>query len=254
MKYQLYRNDEKLIAGITFRDQGAWEDHNMAIHACQNPLHILKNREAFAESLNFNLDDFVCANQTHSIHWHQVSGKDKGRGVKTMDSAIPDCDAMYTNEKGIVLTSFSADCVPILFWDHHNNWIGAVHSGWRGTVHEMIPNLISHLFDDYLVFSKDLHVVIGPALGMKYFEVDCNVYDQFCSLGYGSEYMTLNQKTGKYHIDNQQIVYLQCKRMGIHTDHIDVHRICTYEDQNCFSYRKDPTCGRHMSFIMMKNR
>ena len=40
---------------------------------------------------------------------------------------------MITNEKGIVLATYFADCVPLYMVDTKNKAIGLSHSGWRGT-------------------------------------------------------------------------------------------------------------------------
>ena len=54
-----------------------------------------------------------------------------------MDTAIPDTDALYTYEPNLVLCSFTADCVPVIFYNEVNGLIGVIHSGWQGTVKEI---------------------------------------------------------------------------------------------------------------------
>lgn len=91
------------------------------------------------------MDNFVCANQTHSANFHRVTIEDKGRGARTKDTAIPDTDALYTFESNIILTSFSADCVPVIFYNKVNGLIGVIHSGWQGTIKEVTLKLFRHL-------------------------------------------------------------------------------------------------------------
>ena len=43
------------------------------------------------------------------------------------------CDGLVTNEPGVALTIFSADCTPVLLFDPVARAIGAAHAGWRGT-------------------------------------------------------------------------------------------------------------------------
>ena len=50
------------------------------------------------------------------------------------DRNYTDIDGLITNEKGIVLATYYADCVPLLIVDTKNKAIGLSHSGWRGTV------------------------------------------------------------------------------------------------------------------------
>lgn len=43
-------------------------------------------------------------------------------------------DALITNEKGVTLVTYYADCTPLFFVDTKNKAIGLAHAGWRGTV------------------------------------------------------------------------------------------------------------------------
>ena len=44
-----------------------------------------------------------------------------------------EADGLITDEPGLCLTVFSADCVPVLLYDPVRGCAAAVHSGWRGT-------------------------------------------------------------------------------------------------------------------------
>ena len=137
MKTNIYVNNEKFIAGMTMKDEAELENNNMALHACENPNNIIENRKKLATSLHCELDNFVCANQTHSSNFHRVTLADKGRGANRVDTAIADTDALYTYEPNLLLCSFTADCVPVIFYNEVNGLIGVIHSGWQGTVKEI---------------------------------------------------------------------------------------------------------------------
>lgn len=134
MKTTIYLNTTQFISGITMKDVSENENNNMALHVCENPEQIVENRQRLASSLSCELNDFVCANQTHSSNFHRVTLEDKGRGATQMDTAIKDTDALYTYEPNLLLCSFVADCVPVIFHDKVNGLIGVIHSGWQGTV------------------------------------------------------------------------------------------------------------------------
>ena len=241
-----------IIAGMTMKEPGMAELNNMALHICENPAAIIQNRERLAEEIGCRIEDFVCAVQTHSANFHKVTKEDRGRGALTMDDAIPDTDALYTYESGIVLTSFSADCVPVLLYNEKSGVIAAVHSGWQGTVKEVMRKLLHQLIAEEKNDPAAFHVRIGPALSQEKFEVDGDVHDKFKALGYADEFIDYNEETKKYHIDNQKTVKKQCELAGIPSDRITIDPTCTYLDDRCFSYRQDKKCGRHMSFIMKR--
>ena len=253
MKIKMYVNNEKIIAGMTMKDKKELEQGNMALHACINPEHILENRKKLATSLSCGIDNFVCANQTHSVHFHRVTLEDKGSGARRKDTAIANTDALYTFEPNIVLTSFTADCVPVILYNNVNGLIGVIHSGWQGTIKEITPKLFKHLMEVENCNPSDFHVQIGAALSQEKFEVDADVYVKFKDLGYANDFMYYKESTNKYHIDNQLTVKKQCELAGIPSDQITIDPTCTFLSPDGFSYREDKQAGRHLSFIMRKD-
>lgn len=252
MKTNIYVNNENFIAGTTIKDKAEHEHNNMALHACENPDHIVGNRKKLAAYLHCKLDDFVCADQTHSSNFHRVTLDDKGRGAFQIDTAIKDTDALYTYEPNLLLCSFAADCVPVIFYNEVSGLIGVIHSGWQGTVKEISLKLFEHLKQGEQCNPNDFHVQIGAALSQEKFEVDEDVYLKFKDLGYADDFLYYNDQTYKYHIDNQQTVKKQCELAGIPAEQITINQTCTYVSPDGFSYRQDKKSGRHLSFIMKK--
>ena len=252
MKTKMYLNNDKFMAGMSLKNSNELENNNMALHVCENLNNVLENRKKLAASLHCELDAFVCANQTHSANFHRVTLDDKGRGADRMDTAIADTDALYTYEPNLLLCSFTADCVPVIFYNESTGLVGVIHSGWQGTVKEITLKLFEHLTQIEQCNPSDLHVQLGAALSQEKFEVDEDVYVKFKDLGYADDFIYYNDETNKYHIDNQLTVKKQCELAGIPSEQIIIDRTCTFLSPNGFSYRQDKQSGRHMSFIMKK--
>lgn len=252
MKTNIYLDNERFIAGTTLKDETAFESNNMALHACVNEDYVIENRKKLATSLNCDVETFVCANQTHSSNFHKVTLADKGRGSNRTDTAITDTDALYTYEPNLLLCSFTADCVPVIFYNEVTGLIGVIHSGWQGTVKEISLDVFNHLIQVENCNPIDLHIHIGMALSQEKFEVDTDVYVKFKNLGYADDFIYYNDETHKYHIDNQQTVKKQCELAGVPSDRIIIDQTCTYLSPEGFSYRQDKKAGRHLSFIMKK--
>src|SRR5690625_1562717 len=98
VKMKKYLDQNACIAGMTLKDLNRKEENNMALHVCKEETAVLENRKALAHSLGVTLDDFVCANQTHSTNFYEVKREDVGKGAYTMDTAISNTDALYTYE------------------------------------------------------------------------------------------------------------------------------------------------------------
>ncbi|MBS4177746.1 peptidoglycan editing factor PgeF [Lederbergia citrea] len=250
MKTKMFLNNEKFIAGMTMKDDAELESNNMALHSFENANHVLENRKKLAASLHCGLENFVCANQTHSSNFHRVTLADKGRGADQIDTAIADTDGLYTYEPNLLLCSFTADCVPVIFYNKVNGLVGVIHSGWQGTVKEITLKMFKHLKQAEHCNPSDFHVQIGAALSQEKFEVDEDVYVKFKDLGYADDFMYYNDQTRKYHIDNQLTVKKQCELAGIPAEQITIDRTCTFINPDGFSYRQDKQSGRHLSFIM----
>lgn len=253
MKSKIYVDNDQFIAGTTLKDKIELEHNNMALHVCNNIHDVIDNRQQLATTLNCDLQDFICTEQTHSANFHRVTLADKGRGAEQMDTAVKNTDALYTVEPNLLLCSFTADCVPVIFYNAVNGLVGVIHSGWQGTIKEITPKLFKHLLEEEQCRPEDFYVQIGMALSQQKFEVDADVYEKFHSLGYAEEFMYFNAETNKYHIDNQKTVKKQCELAGIPSEQIQIDATCTFLSPDGFSYRQDKQAGRHLSFIMRKS-
>ncbi|WP_107841419.1 peptidoglycan editing factor PgeF [Metasolibacillus meyeri] len=247
---QLYMNNEHFLAGITLQENGE-ESNNMAFYTSQNPQAVLQNRQQLANAIGYSLQDFVCPQQTHSANFQKITVQHKGNGAESQSSAIPQTDALYTYERGIVLSIFTADCVPIILTNAVTGLCAVIHSGWQGTVKEMTAKLLQQLIAEGNN-PADLHVQIGMALSQQRFEVDTDVYEQFQALGYVDDLMYFHEATQKYHIDNQLTVQKQILLAGVPLENIQIDRTCTYDAAHGFSYRQQRDCGRHMIFVVRK--
>lgn len=252
MTKKIYVDNEQYVAGMTLKNPNQLEQNNMALHVCESEQAIIENRKQLATDLGWNLDTFVCANQTHSDHFHQVTKADVGKGVLSYASAIQDTDALYTYEPNVVLCTFTADCVPVLFYHETTGVIGAIHSGWQGTIKSITKKLLTQLIEKENNHPAGFQVYIGMALSQEKFEVDQDVYEKFAALAYADECIYYREDTNKFHIDNQLTVKKQCELVGIPSEQITVDRLCTFKSAEGFSYRENKQAGRHASFIVKK--
>lgn len=252
MSILFYETPKSIVSGITLKDIQKEEAFNMALHCCQDEQAVLRNRQLLAKELNIPLSRFVFANQTHSDHFVKVTEDFAGRGTISLNDAIDHTDALYTFEKNIVLTTMTADCVPITFYSEQDGVIGAIHSGWKGTTKEITYKLFSHLVNEENVDLNNLFVHIGYSICQKMFEVDEDVANLFKQLPYAKDYIEWNEETGKFHIDNQLIVKAQCMLAGVPEHRISIDRKCTYLLDEGFSYRQNRSCGRHVTFIVQQ--
>ena len=110
--------------------RGALSSMNLAIKLDETDENVTRNFEILGDALGFGIEDLVLTRQTHS-DMVRVVGRCDCNGCFHRD--YPECDALVTNDPGVALTVFTADCTPILFHDPLTGAVGAAHAGWRGT-------------------------------------------------------------------------------------------------------------------------
>jgi len=155
-------------------------------------------------------------------------------------------DGLITDNPKIVLTLKVADCVPIYLYIPDSKIFGLVHSGWRGTVNGIIENtigIISAMTKDI----KNIRVLLGPAIGFCCYEVGSEVADNF------TEGAKRKIDNGKWHIGLHEEIVIQLVSMGISVDNIKTINVCTFENHQFHSYRRDGLkSGRMVAFMGMQ--
>ena len=91
-------------------------------------------------------------------------------------------------------------------------------------------------------------VVIGPAIGPCCYEIGEDLAAQF-EERFGSNVL-IRAENKKPHLDLQRAAYFQLQDAGV--EEIEIANLCTscHPDQ-FFSYRRDGSSGRMMSFITL---
>jgi YfiH family protein len=231
---------------VTQKDSTKPYSFSLALHTQENPSEIIKNRTFFNQ--NFPNISFVVANQTHSANIKVITKKET-QGWKTLESAIEDCDALITNQKNIMLTILTADCVPILLLDTKQNVIAVVHAGWKGTEQKILFKTIAKMKEVFNSNPKDILASIAPSIGKCCYEVDWNVAKHFKEIKGAYE-----DRGKKKMLDLPYINKIQLIQAEVDEHNIELSNICTACNvENYFSYRKEKGCsGRFMSMIALQ--
>ena len=157
---------------------GFYGTMNMGFSRGEDRAPVAENYRILARALELDENAFVAAQQTHTTNVLKVTAKDKGCGV-TKDRTYHDIDGLMTNEKGINLVIFGADCVPVFLLDTKNKAIGLAHCGWKGTADRMAEKILQEMMAAYGTNPKDIVAAIGPSIGKCCFQVDDPVVNLF---------------------------------------------------------------------------
>ena len=93
---------------------GIFDSMNIAVKEGESEENVRKNLSILGDALGFSLEDIIATRQTHSDIVRVVTRADH-RGPFHRD--YPECDGLVTNDPGIALLVYTADCTPLLFHD-----------------------------------------------------------------------------------------------------------------------------------------
>ena len=148
--------------------EGIYNSLNCGMSSKDNKDNIIKNRKIISETLSFDFDKLIIANQSHS---------NKVKIINNYKSDI-NCDAMISISNKIILGVLTADCCPILV-GHKKKYMSAViHLGWKGLFNGILENFLNEVKVLNLNV-KDLIFALGPCIGFNSFEVSSNFKKNF---------------------------------------------------------------------------
>jgi polyphenol oxidase len=101
------------------------------------------------------------------IHGNGVAAVDRGSSEKT-----PGVDALVTNDPGVVLGIYVADCCAIYFVDPVRAVIGLAHSGRKGTEQNVAGATLERMVTSFGSVPEDLVVQLSPCIRPPFYEVD----------------------------------------------------------------------------------
>lgn len=218
--------------------EGVLSTMNLGFGRNDLPENVVKNHEIIANAIGFNPENIVASKQTHTTNVKIVSKKDCGKGIYR-ERDYDDVDGMITNENGIVLATYFADCVPLYMVDTKNKAIGLSHSGWRGTVGKIGKVTLDLMKETYGTNPKDVIACIGPSICRDCYEVSEDVATEFEAAFKGREKdILINKGNGKYQLDLWECNYIIFKECGVYEENIHMPDICTCHNMEMmFSHR-----------------
>src|SRR5438874_5307072 len=85
---------------------------------------------------------------------------------------FPGCDGIITNQRGIALGVYVADCCAVYIVDPKTPAIGLVHSGRKGTELGVVTNAIREMIDRFGSDPASMVVQLSPCIRPPHYEVD----------------------------------------------------------------------------------
>lgn len=203
--------------------RGEFSTMNLSFTRGDSQECVLENHRRIAEVLGCRVEDMVASRQTHTTNIRHVTAADRGKGI-VYPVDYDDVDGLVTDEEGLVLVTYYADCVPLFFVDPVRGAIGLAHSGWRGTAAGMGACMVRAMTETFGARPEELYAAIGPSICADCYEVSEDVAEQFAAFP-GT--VRCGRERGKYQLDLWRANRLILEKSGVPAEHIAVTDICT---------------------------
>lgn len=207
--------------------EGIFSTLNLSFTRGDRRESVEENYRRLAEAIDVEYGSFVFSDQTHTTNVIRVGKEDAGNGI-LRKRQYSDVDGMITNETGVTLVTFYADCVPLYFVDPKHKAIGLSHSGWRGTVKRMGQVTLDAMHREFGTEPPDVICAIGPSICQDCYEISEDVAVEFKKefAGRGDDIL-IEKGNGKYQLNLWKANEIVLLDAGIKKEHLAVTNVCT---------------------------
>lgn len=217
------------------------DDERIKILITKKPLDA-KNKEDIINLSSYGIKGENVAYNTQ-IHADNIR---KVNHIEDLAFNEEEADGLITDRENIPLLIFTADCVPLIFYDKNKEVVALAHAGWRGTFLDIGGKMIDTMVKDYGCKAEDIQVIIGPAISKKNYQVSLELIEKFSMLGIDNYY---DKKEDGYYLDLEKINEELLKRKGI--TNIEKTGLCTVENNDKFySYRQDKGTSKRIGTLI----
>jgi hypothetical protein len=208
--------------------QGDYSSLNLGDHVGDIAADVLRNRSeltALHGPVQF----------MNQVHGNRVAV------IEEVTEVAPTADALVTGIPGITLAVMVADCIPLLLTS--TQAVAAVHVGRRGLVNNVALRTIEVMRE---MGAQEISAIIGPAICGRCYEVSAEIHQEVVS-----NFPTADSRThsGSLALDLPKALSTVLQSAGISIDASQC--VCTVEDADLFSYRRDAVTGRQAGLVRL---
>ena len=247
------------------KSKGPFQSLNVSFGVGDTDKTVLENRKIISQCFSDN--DLVFLDQVHGTRiiayskehlFYRVSDTNgcfedeysETLSAQTDISGIEserrfEADAIVTDIPGKLLVIQVADCQSVLIYDPVQKVAANVHSGWRGSINNIIGSTLKVMENSFGCHARDIVAGIGPSLGP-------------CCAEFVNYKNEIPELFWKYKNDNNYFDFWSISRdqlceAGVLPENVDLSQMCTKCDlERFFSYRGERITGRFAVLIGLK--
>lgn len=207
---------------------------NLGANRGDDRANVRENFTRFCAAIGTWADTLVKNHQIHSNLIRPVTAAD--RMDDPADPGMFEADGLVTDQRGVCLTIFSGDCIPILLYDPVARVVSAAHAGWRGTASGVAAEAVREMVTRYGCHPANILGAIGPGISQCCFETHRDVPDSLrAGLGEAAQPFIRPLPGGeKYQVDIKGANAHWLEQAGLNPERIALCPACTACDLNTF--------------------
>lgn len=211
------------LGGIS---EGMWASLNLGVSRGDDPDHVRENYRRFLTAIGAQGPRMAMSNQVHENHVRVITKADVKEDP--YEKVSYEADGLVTDLPGVTLVIFSADCLPILYYDPVRQVVAAAHAGWRGTAADIAGAVVRKMEEVYGCDPQNILAAIGPGIGPCCFETHEDVPNAMTeAMGAAALSAIEVLPTGKFHVDLKALNAKRLESAGLDPAHIAVSPDCT---------------------------
>lgn len=220
--------------------RGRFSGLNLSYSVGDDADSVAANRKAVSDCIGGEEPVFI-----HQVHQTDIRIIGKNHDGQSAGYDILTGDGLMTNATGKNIAVKLADCQGVLMYDPFQKVVANVHSGWRGSIHNIIGRCVQVMTEKFGCDPKHIVAGISPSLGpccSEFINYKTEIPEQYWKY-----------KNNDHHFNFWRISRDQLLEVGVSEENIELSDICTKCNAHLFySYRKSKDTGRFTSVIGLK--
>lgn len=257
LTFDILNSFKEIAHFCTTRDggvsMGSFSSFNVSPFSGDSTENFNRNLQILSQKTEIPTDSFIFPLQTHADKTLIIDSEFLMLGSEEKANALKGIDALITAEQNICIGVTTADCVPLLLFDHKQKVIAAVHAGWRGTCARLVQKTLNEMQLNFGTNPMDVFVLIGPSISSEVYEVGRELTKNFAEAGFPVNKI-FTERADKLFLDLWEANRFLLLESGIPDAQIGISGICSFSShENFFSARRlGIKSGRMYSGIVLK--
>lgn len=187
-----------------------FEELNVGLQTNDYQPAVDENRERVAQLIGIPRERWLESRQVHGADVRVITEP------PAQDAEPVEADGIVTTLEGFAPVVVTADCLPVALIAP--GAVAMIHAGWRGLAADVLKKGVETLREAGI--DGDIHVAIGPSIGVCCYEVNTWVHRSFMRYPRG-----VARLSNHAHLKN--VARLQLQHAKIELDHVHDVDICT---------------------------